>query len=161
MLTHLLVDLSVTELLAAHSAVLAELRNRGVLRSSNNPTGDYTEWLVAERLGLRLNKNSEKGYDATDADGVKYQIKGRKLSPSNASTQLGVIRDLDKQEFDFLIAVVFEPDWQVKCAAKIPHAVIGGLAKHRTHVNGHVVHVRPSLFDVLGVIDVTQALKVM
>ena len=155
-----LADLTITELLEAHSAVLAELRNRGVLRSSNNPTGDYTEWLVAEGLGLRLNKNSEKGYDATDADGVKYQIKGRKLSPSNSSTQLGVIRDLDKQEFDFLIAVVFETDWQVKCAVKIPHAVLEGLAKHRKHVNGHVLHVRPSLFEIPRVEDVTSVLRV-
>jgi len=152
--------LSVIELLATHSAVLAELRVRGVLRSSNNPTGDYTEWLVAERLGLRLNKNSEKGYDATDADGVRYQIKGRKLSPSNSSTQLGVIRDLDKQEFDFMIAVVFEVDWRVKCAAKVPHDVIAGLAKHRKHVNGHVLHVRPSLFEIPGVENVTSMLQV-
>lgn len=154
-----LTDLCVAELLTTHSAVLAELRTRGVLRSSNNPTGDYTEWLVAERLGLSLKGNSEKGYDATGADGVKYQIKGRRLSTPNASTQLGVIRDLDKQEFDFLIAVVFESDWQVKCAAKIPHGVIARLAKHRKHVNGHVLHVRPSLFDIPEVVDVSQILK--
>ncbi len=82
--------------------------------SSNNATGDYTEWLVTERLRLHLNKSAEKGYDATDVDGVRYQIKDRKISHSNSLMQLGVIRDLDKQEFDLLIAVVFEPDWQVK-----------------------------------------------
>lgn len=158
-LTYSLVNLSVTELLATHSAVLDELRSRGVLRSSNNPTGDYTEWLVAERLGLRLSKNSEKGYDATDADEGRYQIKGRKLSSANGSTQLGVIRDLDKQEFDFLIAVVFETDWLVKFAVKIPHAVIEKLAQYRPHVNGHVLHVRPSLFEVAGVLDVTNLIQ--
>jgi hypothetical protein len=154
-----LANLAIIELLTMHSAVLAELRGRGVLRSSNNPTGDYTEWLVADRLGLHLNKNSEKGCDATDADGAKYQIKGRKLSQSNASTQLGVIRDLDKQEFDFLIAVIFETNWQVKCAVKIPHTAIATLASYRKHVNGHVLHVRPSLFQVTGIEDITSRLR--
>jgi hypothetical protein len=137
-------EYTVNELLAAHSAVLDELKRRGVVRSLNNPTGDYAEWLVAEHLGLSLQGNSEKGYDATDGAGFRYQIKGRKLSPSNASTQLGVIRNLDKQEFDFLIAVVFDADWQVKSAAKIPHGVIADLAKHRKHVNGHVLRKRPA-----------------
>lgn len=131
-----------------------------MLRSSNNPTGDYTEWLVAERLGLRLKKNSEKGYDATAADGIKYQIKGCKLSASNARAQLSVIRDLGKQEFDFLIAVVFEVDRRVKCAAKIPHAAILGEAKHRKHMNGHVLYVRPSLLEIPGVENVTSMLQV-
>lgn len=94
-------------------------------------------------MGLRLSENSKKGYDATDADEFRYQIKGRRLSPTHRSTQLGVIRDLNRREFDWLIAVLFDADWRVKCAVKIPHAVIDRLAKHRKHLNGHVLHVRP------------------
>lgn len=151
---------SVVELLTTHNTVLDELRRRQIIRSANNPTGDYTEWLTAQKLGLRLSKNSAKGYDATDDQtGLRYQIKGRRLSSTNKSTQLGVIRNLERCEFDFVIAVVFNVDWQVKCAAKIPHAVVAGSAKHRAHVNGHVLHVRPSLFEIPGVEDVTGMLR--
>lgn len=35
------------QLLVQHAAILDELRRRGILRSRNNPTGDYGEWLVS------------------------------------------------------------------------------------------------------------------
>ena len=50
--------LTIAELLKAHGAVLDELKRRGVVRSKNNPTGDYAEWLAATRLGLKLETNS-------------------------------------------------------------------------------------------------------
>lgn len=149
---------SVLDLLKLHSAVLDELKRRQIVRTGNNPTGDYTEWLVAQRLGLTLNGNSGKGYDAMDAAGMRYQIKGRRLSSDTAPGQLGTIRDLEHKEFDFLIAVVFRPDWQIKCAIKIPHQTVTELADYRKHVNGHVLYVRPSLLAHPTVADVTEML---
>ena len=35
---------SEVELLQAHSAVIDELRRRKVVKTENNPLGDYTEW---------------------------------------------------------------------------------------------------------------------
>lgn len=154
-----LARLSIAELLSAHGALIEELKRRGVLRSKNNPTGDYAEWLVSERLGLTLENNSAKGYDATDAVGVRYQIKGRRVTQDNPSTQLGVIRNLERMEFDFLVAVVFDADWRVIRAAKIPHGVVGELATFRSHINGHVMHLRPSVLVVHGVEDVTAVLR--
>ncbi|AJW45537.1 hypothetical protein TK49_13005 [Ralstonia mannitolilytica] len=150
---------SVLELLNMHSAVLDELKRRQVVRTGNNPTGDYTEWLVAQRLGLALDGNSKKGYDAIDAAGMRYQIKGRRLSSDTASSQLSAIRDLERQEFDFLIAVVFRSDWQIKCAIKVPHQTVAELADYRKHVNGHVLYVRPSLLAHPTVVDVTDLLR--
>ena len=72
-------ELSISELLKLHSDALHELQSRNVLRTQNNPTGDYGEWLFAEKLGLKLEGNSAKGYDATDANGVRYQIKSGEL----------------------------------------------------------------------------------
>ena len=69
-------DMTETELLQLQASVIDELKARGVVRTKNNPLGDYTEWLVAKALGLELATNSAAGYDATDADGVRYQIKG-------------------------------------------------------------------------------------
>ncbi|MBU1447546.1 MAG: hypothetical protein KKF58_04470 [Gammaproteobacteria bacterium] len=138
---------TVTELLATHSKVLDELKQRQVIRSKNNPTGDYAEWLVASKLGLVLEKNSAKGFDARDLQGLRYQIKGRRVTSGNKSTQLGVIRDLEGKDFDFLVAVVFDENWQVHSAAKIPHQVVSLFATYRPHVNGHIMHLRPSVFD--------------
>lgn len=149
---------SVLDLLNMHSAVLDELKRRQIVRTGNNPTGDYTEWLVAQRLGLTLDGNSKKGYDAMDAAGMRYQIKGRRLSCDTASSQLSTIRDLEHSEFDFLIAVIFLSDWRVKCAIKVPHQTVVELAGYRKHVNGHVLYVRPSLLEHATVVDVTEML---
>jgi hypothetical protein len=151
--------LGVTALLDAHCAILEELRKRGILRSKNNPTGDYAEWLVSTKLGLTLENNSSKGWDATDANGVRYQIKGRRVTPDNRSTQLSVIRNLEGKDFDVLIAVVFDAAWRVRSAAKIPHDVVGKLASFRQHVNGHVMHLRPTVFSFPTVEDVTALLS--
>lgn len=56
-----LTELTVAELLTTHSAVLDELRHRNVIRSKNNPTGDYAEWLVSTMLGLTLEKIPPRG----------------------------------------------------------------------------------------------------
>jgi hypothetical protein len=151
--------LSIPELLSTHCAILEELRKRDVVRSKNNPTGDYAEWLVSQKLGLRLETKSAKGYDATDANGVRYQIKGRRVTPDNPSTQLGVIRNLDGKDFDVLIAVVFDESWQVRAAAKIPHDIICKLATFRDHVNGHIMYLRPSVFTHPTVEDLRELLR--
>lgn len=152
-------ELTIAELLATHSAVLDELRHRNVIRSNNNPTGDYAEWLVSTKLGLTLEINSAKGFDATDSQGLRYQIKGRRVTPENKSTQLGVIRNLDGKDFDFLVAVIFDANWQVRYAAKIPHQTVPLLATYRPHVNGHTMYLRPAVFDNPNVEDVSHELR--
>lgn len=140
-------NLTIAELLSTHSAVLNELKRRAVIRSNNNPTGDYAEWIVKEKLGLTLENNSAQGFDATDLQGLHYQIKGRRVTPNNRSTQLSVIRKLDGYHFDFLIGVVFDANWQVKYAAKIPYKTVVSLAAPNKHQNGHIIHLRPSVFE--------------
>ncbi|QMI48980.1 hypothetical protein [Burkholderia sp. MBR-1] len=150
--------LSIADLLATHCIVIAELQRRGVLRSGNNPTGDYAEWLVSSRLGLELAAKSCKGYDAIDAQKVRYEIKARRVTPTNPSTQMSPVRDLAGAHFDFLIAVVFDSDWNVSAAAKIPHRVVPVVASFRKHVNGHVMHLGPAVFSAAGVENITALL---
>lgn len=150
---------TISELLSLHGAVLDELKTRGIVRSKNNPTGDYAEWLVSKRLGLALEPNSAKGFDATDSQRLRYQIKGRRVTPDNPSTQLGIIRNLDGRDFDFLVGVVFDADWKVLRAAKIPHDVVRTLTTPRPHQNGHIMHLRPAIMDVPGVTDISAALS--
>jgi len=139
--------MSTTELLQLHGKILIELRARGVVRSTNNPLGDYTEWLVASRLSLKLLGNSNVGHDAVCEQGVRYQIKGRRLTAANTSTQLSTIRNLLEKDFDFLIAIVFNADYQILHALKIPHEAVVEHARYYDHVKGHNLHVRDVLKD--------------
>ncbi|MEX3555805.1 MAG: hypothetical protein VB131_04125 [Burkholderia gladioli] len=154
-----LAEASITDLLAAHCAVLEELKRRGVTRTGNNPTGDYAEWLVASKLALRLAGKSSKGYDATDERGARYEIKGRRVTPQNRSTQLSPLRNLAGAHFDYLVGVVFDSEWRVMMAAKIPHKVVSTVASYRAHVNGHVMHLRSTVLLVEGVEDITALLR--
>ena len=103
-------------LMNQYAAVLITLNERGVIRTYNSPVGDFAEWLVSQKLGLRLEKNSARGLDATGSDGLRYQIKcrwERTDFPTPQSRELGVIRSLEKNQFDFLIAVIFDSHFQV------------------------------------------------
>jgi len=89
------------ELLRLHADVISELERREIVRTKNNPIGDYTKWLVCKCFDLRLERNSKAGFDATDSNGLRYQIKGRRSEES--SVQFSAIRNLEDRLFDFVI----------------------------------------------------------
>lgn len=154
---------SVHELLTLHSGALQALQRKGVLRTENNPTGDFAEWLAARAFRLTLERNAATGFDGQDAKGVRYQIKGRRITARNPSMQLSAIRNLEKKQFDVLLAVIFGEDWHVQRAATIPHHCIAQLGprlrRFSKHVNGHVLYIREELFRIDGVSDVTSNLR--
>lgn len=154
-------DLSATlipELRRLYTEVLDELRRRGVTRSTNNPAADYTEHLVSTKLGLTLAGNSALGFDAVDSEGRRYQIKGRRLTPQNKSTELSAIRNLPDRPFDFLVAVVYRPDFTVDYAAQVPHQVVLELAAYSKHTNAYRFLMRRSILEDWRVTDVTSRL---
>lgn len=132
-------ELEVVELLKLQAKATEELKRRNIVRTNNNPLGDYTEWLVAKLMNLTLAENSKAGYDAISDAGVTFQIKGRRITPSNKSRQLSAIRNYDAKDFDWLIAVIFDQDFNILNAHLVPHDVIGEYYPHRDHVNGRVV----------------------
>lgn len=151
--------LSNLDLLQMHSSIIEELKRRGVVRTKNNPVGDYTEWLVAQGLGLKLATNSAAGFDGTDAGGSKIQIKGRRITPDNNSRQLSAIRNLESKDFDQLAAVIFDENYKIIDAVIMPHEVIGDYASYRAHTNAHILHLRgailadPRVKDIKAVLD--------
>lgn len=147
--------LTVLSLLRTHSRILDELKRRGVLRTKNNPVADYAEWVVAKGLRLRLMGNSRSGYDATDRRGARYQIKGRRITAHNPSTQLGSIRNLPRHEFDVLIAVIFNSDYSIRYCVSMPHSAVLRLANYRKHTNSWVMHARPTIIKAKGVRNIT------
>ena len=152
-------DLTPAQLLALHARLGDELRDRGVTRSSNNPTGDLAEYLFCKAFGWTQAGNSHANVDAVDCDGKRYQIKGRRLTRHNKSRQLSAIRDLHGGHFDFLAVVLFNEDYTILRAALIPHSVAMDRAKFVEHTNSHNFMLRDDIWSADGVTDVTKELQ--
>jgi hypothetical protein len=158
-MTRPLEHLTTRQLLASYIAALSELKERGVTRSTNNPAADYAELLFTSALGLTLTAKSTKGHDATDTAGLKYEIKGRRITAHNGSCQLGALRGLDASPFDFLCGVLFNEDFSVMRACVIPHHVVVEQAKYLSHTNSWRFILRPSVWSHAEVVDVTSKLQ--
>ena len=143
------------ELLRLFSSILEELRERKIIRISNNPVADFAEGLVSHALGLELATKSTKGYDAVDSKGQKFEIKARRPTKHNKSRQLSVLRGLDEKKFDYLAGVLFKEDFSVQRACLIPHDIVLKLADYKQYVNGWILHLRDSVWDEPGVSDIT------
>lgn len=148
------------ELLSLHSEILTQLRFRGVIRTKNNPVGDYAEWLVSNALGMTLLSNSSAGADAIDADGLKVQIKARRVTPDNPSRQLSALRNYESADFDYLTAVIFDETYNILDAYKIPHEVIRDYARHSDHVNAHIVNLKGAILADPRVTSIKENLTV-
>tara|TARA_R110002050_G_C8951445_1_gene513412 strand:+ start:558 stop:905 length:348 start_codon:yes stop_codon:yes gene_type:complete len=103
---------------------------------------------VASALGLELQTNSKAGYDGISRDGLRVQIKGRRVTSKNGSRQLSAIRKYSDKDFDALAAVIFDESFDIVEALLIPHEVVGEYASYREHVNAHILILRgPILSD--------------
>jgi hypothetical protein len=152
-------ELATDKLLSTFAEILETLRDRGVVRSANNPVADYAEWLVQKALSVKLAKNSTTGYDAVDSSGQRYEIKARRFTPRGKMTHFSAIRGLEKRHFDRLAAVVFNQDFSVKRAGLIPYEIVKERAVFRNHVNAWVLSVREELWNLEGVEDITEKLR--
>lgn len=151
--------LSVKQLLIAFGDILEELKEREIIKTRNNPVADYSEWLVSKSLGFSLQRNSNAGFDAIDRKGRKYQIKGRRLSDINRSRQLGVIRNLKDNKFNFLIGIIFDRKFTVLEAYKIPHDLISEYARFSSHQNGHILRLEGDVLTANGVERIDNKLR--
>lgn len=152
-------SLSLAQLLALHSMIGEELRGRGGTRSANNPTGDLAEFLFCKAFDWSQSGNSNANIDAIGQDGIRYQIKGRRLTRHNKSRQLSAIRELDVAHFDILAGVLFNEDYSVKRAALIPRYVVVEHAKFVKRTNSYKFLLRDEIWDANGVEDVSAQLR--
>jgi hypothetical protein len=150
-------QLKSNELLSLYADIMEELRRRGVVRSSNNPVADFAENLAAKALGLKKAKLSTKGFDAVDQEGRTYEVKSRRMTEHTKSRQLSAIRKLEEHSFDFLVGVLFNPDFSVSRACLVPYEVVKGIAVYRSHTNAWIVQLRDEVWDHPEVRDVTMA----
>lgn len=146
------------ELMNMYKEVLYELKNREVVRTNNNPLGDYAEWLVNKTYGYQLEKNSKAGFDAKDENGIRYQIKSRweRGSETKTGRELNVLRDYEMNLFDYLIALIFDNDFNVKEAYMIPYEIIPKYSKYSDHQNGYIVYVSGPILTDPETINITK-----
>lgn len=154
-----LTTVPVPALLELHVDLLAELRRREVVRSANNPTGDYGELLFSRAFGWTLNNNSSADADAVDGEGLRYQIKCRRLGTPRGSRQLGFIRRLPERPFDRLAAVLLDDRFRVLRGAIIPYEVVEPRAAYVDSVKAWKFILRDSVWELAGVVDVTDRLR--
>ncbi|NTH51608.1 hypothetical protein G6L09_11565 [Agrobacterium rhizogenes] len=146
---------TVTELLALHAQIGEELRNRGIVRSANNPIGDVAEHIFCKAFGWAQARNSAKGYDACDSKGTRYQIKGRRIHHRNTSRQLSAIRDIDGDHFDVLAGVLFDEGFNILRAALIPRAIVKERSTYVALTNSNRFILRDQIWNTPEVRDVT------
>ncbi|MBB5747065.1 hypothetical protein [Brevundimonas variabilis] len=151
--------LDVRSLLRLHGRISQMLRDRGVTRTANNPTGDLAEHLFCKAFGWTQADNSMKAVDATCANGLRYQIKGRRTMQLKGSRQLSAIRDLEGDHFDVLAGVVFDEHFDVVRAALVPAALIRAGATYVKRTNSSKFILRDDVWTQPGVTDVTEALR--
>jgi hypothetical protein len=131
-------DLGIGELLALSRRILAELRRRGVIRSGNAPAGDYAELLVQRATSGELAPNSQKSWDVVARDGERLQVKARVVTDPrvHGERQLSVFRSWD---FDATVVVLFDDEFRVWRAARLPVETLQAAARFVQHVSGYRV----------------------
>ncbi|MFC9560377.1 DUF6998 domain-containing protein [Agromyces sp. NPDC056965] len=126
------------ELLGQYADILAELRARGVVRTSNAPLGDYAEYVALEVYGGELAANSAKSYDLKAGDGRLVQVKARTWAPSTSpSAVFSVFRSFD---FDVAALIVLDArTYRLKWAREMTPEAIEAAARWSPHVNGYLL----------------------
>jgi hypothetical protein len=141
-----LAALATGELLSLSRAILAELRHRDVIRSGNAPAGDYAELLVRVATGGELAPASQKSWDVLAPDGDRLQVKARVVTnPRSAGErQLSVFRTWD---FDAAIVVLFDDEFRVWRATRLPVATVERVSRFVEHVKGYRVIANDALLE--------------
>jgi hypothetical protein len=143
-------------LLKLYSEILQELVRRKACHSTNNPVADIAELLVIEALRLTPATKSNKGYDAIDPSGKRYEIKGRRVTANNSSRMLSAIRDCNGRHFDYLAGVLFREDFLFDKACVVPFDVVYRRSTYRKHVNSHILDLKDDLWNTTGVVDISK-----
>jgi hypothetical protein len=117
---------------------MSELTERRVIRSDNNPIGDYCEFLVAAHYGVEPEGNSTAGHDVVTPDGLRVQVKGRRIRrDGRMPPHYSAIRNLDDDPppFDLLVGLLLDRDFSVREAWQFPVAQVRRYAVYRQHTN--------------------------
>ena len=112
-------DKTIKRLLSQYTDIIEKLRGAGVTRTGKL-VADYGEYVVSKKLNLKLTHSSiNKGYDAVDIEGKKYEIKTRKAWLWNKPT-IFPVSPCQVLIADFLVYIEFDNKWNIGKLLKIP-----------------------------------------
>lgn len=135
-----LADLNVRDLLSTYADVLAELRERNLVRTNNAPIGDLAEYCAATVYDGLLAPNSEKSFDLTASDGSRVQVKVRQLRPGGSRS--AVFSPIRSFEFDTSVFLVIDTVTNEVIAAREWSAdEVRQHGSFKAHTNGTTVTV--------------------
>lgn len=152
---------SIQDLLRRYGEILMELRCLNVTTTNDSPVGGYGEWLVCQAFGGERQCNSNKSVDVVTADRTRLQVKTRWNSASAKSVQLGAIRSLDADGFDYLVAVILSADFSVACAYRMPTSLVRRFARYVKHTNSHRLVLTAEIVADPECLDVTERLRAL
>lgn len=105
-------------MIAAYIAQRKTLTMAGILRTNRDIISDYGEWLAANILNLKLVKSGvQKGYDAFDRNGKRYEIKTRAKTGGRPAFHF---RQIEPKEFDYAVFVEFDLQLNIKTLSRVP-----------------------------------------
>lgn len=128
----------VKKLLIEYRDIINKLRSMGILKTTK-VVSDYGEYIASKKLNLkRATSSSNKGFDATDEQGKKYEIKTRKATDWNKPT-IFPINEEQLKSADFIIYVEFDDDWNLVKLLKIPTSEVQYNKHNRVVLNKELV----------------------
>ncbi len=131
------------KLLADWAAIMRELRDRGIIRTNNNPVGDIAEAIVAEHYAGERAPFNQKNWDVRTEAGERIEVKGiRQLKGGSRRSNVSPIRGAG---YDTAVVVLLDDDFKVTEGLRIPRATVEELFGHNDHVNGVVIKVSKAL----------------
>jgi hypothetical protein len=139
-----LTKMSVRQLLALWASSLRELRDRGVVRTFNNPIGDIAEELVALHYRGERGSFSQKTWDVRVGDEL-LQVKALRRTGVRTRRNLSPIRSDDG--YTAVVVVIFTEDLRVDQALRIPREVVNEMFVRRPHVNGRIINLGRRLLE--------------
>ena len=132
-------DMSPVELLKLHSQIIDEFKIRGIAKTRNQPISEYSKWLVINQLKLHDTKNPNEKYDGIDNLGKTYLVRSRQII-DNRAINFCVIRRLGDRNFDFLVAITFDKDFNILDAFLIPIDVLLSQTEYNDYQNGYLLN---------------------
>lgn len=120
-----------------------------------NIVGSYSEHLVGQALNLKLMPAANPGFDAQDANGSKYQIKGL----FDSENLWAGWKSKDKlRAFDYLVCVIFDGTGQVLRAHVVPAEIARDVAVFGAQKMWWI-YFKDDLWQRPGVDDITDLLR--
>ena len=136
-------ELTVRDLLATHEAILAALRERGVVRTEEAPAHQYALWLAHQAFGGVLQADGDASHDLTTPDGKRLLVKSCVVrSGRDDERQLAPFRSTN---FDEVLVILFDATYEITRAALLTHQQVMRLARWKPHMNGRVLIARDAV----------------